>query len=113
MSSDRQGGRSSGRGWIGRPASLGRTTLSAVYNGVYFCLKVRETRYRIVRTPWAELYHDEPSSPDCIRSAHEVAYLKAWWGVMLTDDPHYNPNLTLQHEDFGYRTRVEFVALMR
>jgi GT2 family glycosyltransferase/SAM-dependent methyltransferase len=77
--------------------------LSAAHNDIDFCLKVREAGYRIVWTPWAELYHDESPSPGRGRNSREVAYLKKRWEKVLTNDPYYNPNLTLRHEDFGYR----------
>jgi GT2 family glycosyltransferase len=77
--------------------------LSAAYNDIDFCLKVRETGYRIVWTPWAELYHDDFSSLGRERNSREVARLKQRWGEILTNDPYYNPNLTLRHEDLGYR----------
>lgn len=77
--------------------------LSVAYNDIDFCLKVREAGYRIVWTPWAELYHDESPSPVRGRNSREVVYLKKRWEKVLTNDPYYNPNLTLRHEDFGYR----------
>jgi O-antigen biosynthesis protein len=77
--------------------------LSATHNDIDFCLRVREARYRIVWTPWAELYHDDSSSLDRERNSRGVAFLKQRWGGILTNDPYYNPNLTLRHEDLGYR----------
>jgi GT2 family glycosyltransferase len=76
--------------------------LSGIYSDVDFCLKVREAGYRIVWTPWAELYHDE-STCSGGRKGSQEAYLKKRWGEALTDDPYYNPNLTLRHEDLGFR----------
>jgi GT2 family glycosyltransferase len=77
--------------------------LSSDYNDVDFCLKVREAGYRIVWTPWAELYHGDSLSTRRRKDFRGVAHLKKRWGKILTDDPYYNPNLTLRHEDFGYR----------
>jgi O-antigen biosynthesis protein len=31
----------------------------------------------------------------------EMAIMKSCWGDMLKNDPAYNPNLTLQHDDFS------------
>jgi GT2 family glycosyltransferase len=78
--------------------------ISNAYSDIDFCLKVREAGYRIVWTPWAELYHDhdDPHSHDRTDS-HEVAYFKKRWGKILANDPYYNPNLTRKHEDLGYR----------
>lgn len=77
--------------------------LSVTYNDIDFCLRVREAGYRIVWTPWAQLYHDESSSLARKSNSREIAYLKRRWGKSLTNDPYYNPNLTLRHEDLGYR----------
>lgn len=77
--------------------------LSAPYSEVDFCLKVRKLGYRIVWTPWAELYHDESSCSARQNGSQQEAYLKKRWGKALQDDPYYNPNLTLRHEDLGYR----------
>lgn len=77
--------------------------LSAAHNDVDFCLRVREAGYRIVWTPWVELYHDGCLSPDSGKGSREVKYLKKRWGKIVANDPYYNPNLTLRHEDFGFR----------
>lgn len=78
-------------------------TLAVAYNDVDFCLRVREAGYRIVVTPDAELYHHESVSRGYAIDAAEVARFQKRWGTLLANDPYYNPNLTLQHEDFGYR----------
>jgi O-antigen biosynthesis protein len=77
-------------------------------NDIDFCLKVREAGYRNIWTPYAELYHHESSSrgyddtPEkLVRSAKEVAYMKQRWGELIENDPAYNPNLTLDSEDFS------------
>ena len=77
--------------------------LSGIYSDVDFCLKVRTAGYRIVWTPWAELYHSGCASQEKRRGSPEATYLEKRWGKLLKDDPYYNPNLTLRHEDFGFR----------
>ena len=77
--------------------------VSAAYNDVDFCLAVRKAGYRVVWTPWAELYHDGAVPPENGRKSADIPYLKKRWGKLLENDPYYNPNLTLRHEDFGYR----------
>jgi GT2 family glycosyltransferase len=77
--------------------------LSSAHNDVDFCLKVRESGYRIVWTPWAELYHEDDKHSGRRANSRELAYLKKRWGKTLMKDPYYNPNLTLRHEDLGYR----------
>jgi GT2 family glycosyltransferase/SAM-dependent methyltransferase len=75
--------------------------LPNAYNDVDFCLKLREAGYRIVWTPDARLYHDEPAGPQA--NGREAKYFRDRWRNVLKNDPYYNPNLTLRHEDLGYR----------
>lgn len=86
------------------------TELSVAFNDVDFCLKVREAGYRNLWTPFAELIHHESVSrgyednPEKqARFKQEVDYMVNKWGSMLENDPCYNPNLSLTHEDFSYR----------
>jgi GT2 family glycosyltransferase len=82
-----------------------------IYNDVDLCLRLRQKGYVIVWTPWAELYHHESTTrggdntpQKQARVAGEVALLRSRWGDVLgTGDPYYNPNLTLQREDFSLR----------
>jgi hypothetical protein len=78
------------------------------FNDVDFCLKVRFAGYRNVWTPYAELYHHESVSRGLedtpekkARFEKEVLFMKSKWGDVLLKDPYYNPNLTLEHEDFS------------
>ncbi len=87
---------------------LNETDLQVACNDVDFCLRLREAGYRNVWTPYAELYHRESSTrgyddtPEKLaRSAREIAYMQKRWGMLLQNDPAYNPNLTLDAEDFG------------
>lgn len=84
--------------------------LKVAFNDVDFCLKVREAGYRNLWTPFAELIHHESvsrgyeDSPEKQqRFSSEVTFMKTKWGSQLTNDPCYNPNLTLEHEDFSYK----------
>ncbi|MGZ8410091.1 MAG: glycosyltransferase family 2 protein [Hyphomicrobium sp.] len=98
---------------------LNETDLPVAYNDVDFCLRVREAGYRNVWTPYAELYHHESATrgnedtpAKQARFAQEAAYVKQRWGHILFNDPAYNPNLTLDHEDFSlaWPPRVEPIA---
>lgn len=89
---------------------LNEKNLSVAYNDVDFCIKVREAGYRNLWTPFAELYHHESISRGAddtptkrARWLSEVAYMRRTWGKLLDNDPAYNPNLTLVHEDFSLR----------
>lgn len=76
--------------------------LKVAFNDIDFCLRVGEAGYRIVWTPYAELYHHESATrgmentPEKIkRFWNEVHYMKKRWGNKLLNDPYYNPNLSL------------------
>lgn len=86
------------------------TALSVAFNDVDFCLKVLEAGYRNLWTPFAELIHHESVSrgyednPEKqARFQREVDYMKNKWGHHLNNDPCYNVNLSLTHENFSYR----------
>lgn len=84
------------------------TNLAIAFNDVDFCLKLRKAGYRNLWTPNAELYHYESISrgndkndEHTKRFAQEVEFMKKKWGELLKNDPAYNPNLTLEKEDFS------------
>lgn len=87
---------------------LNETDLKVAFNDVDFCLRVGEAGYRNVWTPYAELYHHESASrgyedtPEKrARFERETEFMKRRWGDLLSNDPAYSPNLTLNHEDFS------------
>lgn len=87
---------------------LEEKNLAVAFNDVDFCLRVCEAGYRNVWTPYAELYHHESASrgyedtPEKqARFAGEVRYMHERWGSQLLNDPAYNQNLTLDHENFS------------
>lgn len=87
---------------------LNEAELKVAFNDVDFCLRLREAGLRNVWTPYAELFHHESATrgedtnPEKQqRFAGEVRYMMERWGDALTRDPAYNPNLTLDHEDFS------------
>ena len=82
--------------------------LVIAFNDVDFCLKVEAAGYRNLYTPFAELLHHESASrgqentPDKVRRFQgEIDAVKARWGERLLNDPAYNPNLSLDSEDFA------------
>jgi GT2 family glycosyltransferase len=82
--------------------------LAVAFNDIDFCLRVLKAGYRNLWTPFAELYHHESASrgpedsPEKIaRFQGEIAYMRRTWAAILDHDPAYNPNLSLQHEDFS------------
>jgi len=81
--------------------------LSVTFNDIDLCLRLREARYRILWTPYAELIHHESASrgfdnsaPKQVRFLAEVDYMKSKWGDILKRDPFYNPNLSLDENLF-------------
>ncbi len=87
---------------------LDEMQLAVACNDVDFCLRLQEAGYRNVWTPFAKLVHHESASrgydeaPDkAVRFEAEKAVMRARWGEKLQRDPCYNPNLTLESEDFS------------
>ena len=82
--------------------------LQIAFNDIDFCLRVRESGYRNIWTPYAELYHHESAtrgfedtSDKEARFSKEAEYMKKHWDSLLLNDPAYSPNLTLDNEDFS------------
>lgn len=82
--------------------------LGVAYNDVDFCLRARKAGYRNIWTPHAEMIHHESisrgfeDSPEKqARFQREAALMRERWADWLDNDPAYNPNLTLEFEDFG------------
>lgn len=74
--------------------------LAIDFNDIDYCLRLRKAGYRIVFTPYAELYHLESGSHG-VRTWNpaEADYMKATWPEVLAADPYYNPNLTKAFPD--------------
>ena len=77
--------------------------LRVAFNDVDFCLRVRAQGFRIVWTPYAELIHHESATRGFDVDSKEVDFMRRRWGSVLLNDPYYNPNLTLDAEDFSIR----------
>lgn len=87
---------------------LDAINLKVAFNDVDFCLKLLKAGYRNVFTPYALLYHHESLSrghddtPE--KKAifeYEFEHMKTCWGKIA--DPAYNPNLSLEFEDFSLK----------
>ena len=77
-------------------------------NDVDFCLRIRDMGYQVLFTPYAECYHHESISRGSDKKGEkkerfegERNRLKGRFGDSLLRDPFYNPNLTLDMEDFS------------
>ncbi|HEY5676569.1 MAG TPA: glycosyltransferase family 2 protein, partial [Myxococcales bacterium] len=82
--------------------------IAVAFNDVDFCLRLRKAGLRCVYTPDATLVHHESKSrgkddtPEKrARFVREVETMMSRWGGELRNDPAYNPNLTLESEDFA------------
>ena len=86
---------------------LDERDLAVAFNDIDFCLKVLAAGYRNLWTPFAEFYHHESASRGADdtpekenRFRTEVEAMLERWGQVLQYDPAYNPNLTLELNDF-------------
>ncbi len=85
-------------------------SLAVSYNDVDLCLRLRRAGYRNVVVPRAKLYHYESKSrggddtpAKVARAMDEVGTIRRRWPSWAARDPYYNPNLTVDAEDFGLR----------
>ncbi|HHD82338.1 MAG TPA: glycosyltransferase family 2 protein [Campylobacterales bacterium] len=84
--------------------------LKVAFNDIDFCLKVLKGGYRNLWTPYAELIHYESKSRGLEdtpekkqRFEEEQRFMKKRWEKELLGDRCYNPNLTLESENFTLR----------
>ena len=85
--------------------------LKVAFNDIDFCMKLQKAGYLVVYNPYAELYHYESKSrgledtPEKIeRFNREIAvFEKRWPEIIKNGDPYYNPNLTLESQDFSLK----------
>lgn len=87
---------------------LNENELAVACSDVDLCLRAARQGQRSLWTPHARLYHHESATrgydttPEKnARLASEVAYMRHHWDLWLANDPYYNPNLSLEHEDFS------------
>jgi O-antigen biosynthesis protein len=74
--------------------------LRVAYNDIDLCLRLGDHGYRVVWTPFAELYHQEcatrgyDDSPEKRALARdELTYFCRFWNSVLETDPFHNPNV--------------------
>lgn len=72
-----------------------------------FCLKLRMAGHQIMWTPYATLQHDSDGTTQGNR--HDNDALLAKWGSRLTDDPCFNPHLTINSNQFDPETDPTFL----
>ncbi|WP_160160802.1 glycosyltransferase [Legionella sainthelensi] len=76
--------------------------LAISFNDVDLCLRAYKRGYRVLWTPYAELYHYESltrgraqTEEEKAQEKKEVIYMVKHWSDLLQNDPFYNPNLSL------------------
>lgn len=90
-------------------------SFAVAFNDVDLCMRIRKVGYLIVWTPYAELYHYESKSRGLEdtpekqkRFEGEVhRFQERWKKELEAGDPYYNPNLTLDREDFSIKRESE------
>jgi GT2 family glycosyltransferase len=82
--------------------------LPVAFNDVDLCLRIADAGYRIVWTPYAELYHHESASRGSDETPErrdkfliENKVMEDRWGHRLERDPFYSANLSLNRGDFN------------
>ena len=88
--------------------------LAIAYNDVDFCLKLLKHGLYNVIVPQVQLIHyesksrgKEGSSEKQERLKQEAHIMEQRWGALISRDPFYNSNLTLQKEDFSTKMLEE------
>lgn len=86
-------------------------SFKVAFNDVDLCMRIRQAGYLIVWTPFAELYHYESKSRGLDESPEKRArfvgeverFQTRWAKELAAGDPYYNPNFSLDSEDFSIR----------
>ena len=86
-------------------------SFEVAFNDVDLCMRIRQAGYLIVFTPFAELWHYESKSRGLDEAPEKRArfvgevtrFQKRWARELAAGDPYYNPNFSLDKEDFSIR----------
>ena len=80
------------------------------YNDIDLCLRTREAGYRVIFTPYAEVYHYESKTRGQEVGVHAKRFIKErklfahkWKEFMKKGDPYYSKNLSRVHPDASLR----------
>ena len=85
--------------------------LKIAFNDIDLCLRIRQAGYLVVYNPLAELYHYESKSRGAEDTPEKIArfnkeadlFLHRWPVILKNGDPYYNPNLSLDRNDFALK----------
>ena len=71
-------------------------------------MNLHDAQQRDISAPYAELFHHESATrgsddtpENKLRLRKEAGYMRQRWQDKLENDPYYNPNLTLETQDFA------------
>ncbi len=78
--------------------------LPHAYNDVDFCNKLAAKGFRMVWTPWVELYHFESLSRDPKVSAFEVELMADRWETLNYSPDEYLPHFDVRLTGLNYVT---------
>jgi glycosyltransferase involved in cell wall biosynthesis len=81
-------------------------SLKVAFDDIDLCLKIRESGYLIVWTPYAEIRHHELKKrrlKDMERKEDALTIKDKWKNVLKEGDPYYNINLALDRAAFNLR----------
>ena len=86
-------------------------TYEVAFNDIDFCLRIRESGRLIVYNPYARLIHDESKSRGHEDTPAKIArfnreadrFIRRWPQILKDGDPAYNPNLSLDSQDFSLK----------
>jgi len=76
-------------------------TFAVDFNDTDLCLKINEAGYRIVYTPYCQIFHFEgASAPRNYQNPEERRRFVARWARYMENDPYFNPNFAKNRFDF-------------
>ena len=86
-------------------------TFKVAFNDIDFCLRIRRLGLLVVYDAWARFHHYESKSRGLEDTAEkkerfrrEVTHLQQnWCDILSVGDPYYNPNLSLERQDFSLK----------
>ncbi len=86
-------------------------SFQVAYNDIDLCLRIRALGNKIVYTPFAELIHYESATRGLELTAEKARrvnqeserFQRRWKKELAAGDPFYNPNLTLEKNDYSLR----------
>jgi GT2 family glycosyltransferase len=81
------------------------------FNDIDYCLKVREAGLLVVYDANAKLHHYESKSRGAEDTPEKKArfqreidlFMEKWPKILKDGDPYYNPNQTLEENDFSLK----------